>query len=246
MIRPQAPVRSPIGLGPGGLGCGCFSLVGVGLFVLVGLFLAWYFVGLRHVGPRIENGRYTVQGGDGVTRTVELSESRAVVFQVKADSVFDVVQDPNQAIEVVFSEAEVNSKLQLLLEEERKRDPEANIPQIILVLHPGSTKAYLNREEFLGRTMGIEVDVKFSVTPDRSVDIEVQRVRTGDLPALPFGGTIANAILDKSGLTEDLERSLPAGVQDIRTEEGQLVVTVVPALLDAGDLEGTQRRLGGS
>ena len=246
MIRPQAPIRSPIGIGPGGLGCGCFSFVGLGLFVLAGLFLAWYFVGLRHVGPQIENGRYTVQGGDGVERTVELSEGRAVIFQVKADSVFDVVPDPNQAIEVVFSEAEVNSKLQLLLEEKRKRDPEAKILQIILVLHPGSTKAYLNREEFLGRTIGIEVDVAFNVTAERTVDIEVQRVRTGDLPALPFGGTIANAILDKSGLTEELERSLPAGVQDIRTEEGQLVVTVVPALLDPSELEGAQSRLGGS
>lgn len=208
--------------------------------VVVLVLAAGYFLGFSEVGPTVEAGRYSVRSAEGAIRTEQIGTQPAQRFDLKVRDVEAVPGASNLVLEVIFSEAELNSKVLELLAEARRDDPELGIRSALIVLHPGEATAFINGDLW-GRNAGVEVRVEFTIDEQSQLEIDVQRVRIGELPAIPFGGAIANRLIEHSGLENRLEQEFPTRLSNVRIEEGRLIVEVTAQLaaeaLEAG-LEG--------
>ena len=226
MIRPRPPITGPrIGPGCGGCsGCSCALVLALPLAFVLGLVAA-YFLGFSEVGPTVEAGRYSVRTAEGTIRTETIGTQPAERFDVKVSKVEAVPGATNLVFDVIFSEAEVNSKVLELLEDLRRERPNLGVHSTLMVLHPGEATAFVNGDLW-GRDAGVEVQVEFVIDTMGQIDIDVQSVRIGDLPSIPFGGAIANALVDSSGLESRLEEQFPTRLTAVRIEEGRLVVEV--------------------
>lgn len=227
MIRLQPP-RAGLGLigGPGCISCGCLILLSL-LIAVIALLAVAYFWGLTPVGPSVEAGRYSVRTADGRIRTEQIGTQPAQRFDLKVRNAEAATPQSNVVIAIIFSEAEINSKLLELLEEKRQENPDLNITSTLIVLHPGGATAFVNGD-LLGRDAGVEVGVEFGIDEQEQLDIDVKRVRTGKLSPIPFGGAITNALIERSGLKDRLETEFPTRLSAIRIEEGRLIVDVTP------------------
>lgn len=227
MIRLQPPLAGPglIG-GPGCGSCGCLILLSL-LIIVIALLAVGYFWGLTPVGPSVEAGRYSVRTADGRIRTEQIGTQPARRFDLKVRDTEAIPLQSNIGIDIILSEAEINSKLLELLEERRREDPNLNITSALIVLHPGEATAFVNGD-LLSRDAGVEVGVEFGIDEQKQLDIDVKRVRTGKLPPIPLGSAIANALIERSGLEERLEAEFPTRLSAVRIEEGRLIVAVTP------------------
>ena len=131
-------------------------------------------------------------------------------------------------MQAILDEREVNSKLLLLLEQEKTDDPGFPIDSLILVFTPDHATFFINGDA-IGRTVGVEVRLAFDIDDDRRIDIKVDRVKLGALPSIPFSRQLADLVLDSTPLADEFEQALPENVQDIRIEEGQIVIEVFPS-----------------
>ena len=227
MIRLWPPRAGPglIG-GPGCGSCGCLILLSL-LLIVIALLAAGYFGGLTQVGPSVEAGRYSVQTKDGRIRMEQIGTQPAQRFDLKVRDTEAIPLQSNVVIDIIFGEAEINSKLLELLEEQRQEDPNLSVTSALIVLHPGEATAFINGD-LLSRDAGVEVGVEFGIDEQNQLDIDVQRVRTGKLPPIPFSGAIANALIERSGLKERLEAEFPTRLSAVRIEEGRLIVEMMP------------------
>ena len=227
MIRLQPSRTGPGLIGrPGCGGCGCLILLSL-LIAVIALLAASYFWGLIPVGPSVEAGRYSVRTADGRIRTEQIGTQPAQRFDLKVRNAEAATPQSNVVIAIIFSEAEINSKLLELLEEKRQENPDLNITSTLIVLHPGEATAFVNGD-LLGRDAGVEVGVEFGIDEQEQLDIDVKRVRIGKLSPIPFGGAIANALIERAGLKDRLEMEFPSRLSAIRIEEGRLIVEMTP------------------
>lgn len=213
-------VTAPLRIVAGPFGClfsGLFSF----LFLVGGLFLVFYLVGLQHVGPRIDGNILVVNGSDGVQRRHELTPDSAAFFDIQVTAAEG--RGTSESLELVIDEREINSKLTALLTAEREADAGFPVNSLILVLKPDQATFFINGRS-IGRTVGVEVRVKFEIDSDRRIDLAVDRVKLGGLPGIPFSKQLADLVFESTALDDEFERALPAGVRDVSIEEGRIVI----------------------
>ena len=219
-------VFAPVRLIANMSGCGCLvSLLTGSAGVLLAIVLLAYFVGLQQVGPRIENGSAIITGSDGEQRLISFSESGAISFDLKVSQAETTTG--STVVEISINESELNSKLQELLLAEFAVDPDFPVTQTLVVLTAGRATLYVNGHE-LGRDTGAEVRVALRLSEERRIELAVERVKLGGLPSMPFSRQLGDTLLDTLPLADELEEALPAAVQDVRIEEGRLVIEVIP------------------
>ena len=204
-------------------GCLITSILSFAMFFGL-LFLIFYLVGLQQAGPKLENEIVTIKGSNGVERTLLLSTTGADLFDLKVRRAEN--DSGNVLVQVILDERDVNSKLLQLLEEEKANDPGFPIDSLVLVFTPDRATFFINGDA-IGRTVGVEVRLTFDIDDGR-IDIKVDRVKLGALPSIPFSRQLADLVLDVTPLADEFEQALPASVEDIRIEEGQIVIEVRP------------------
>ena len=217
-------VTAPLRIMAGPFGC-LFSGIFSFLFLVGGLFLIFYLVGLQHVGPRIDGNLLIVTGSDGVQRTHELTPDSALFFDIQVSQAEG--RGSSESLELVIDEREINSKLTALLTAEREADASFPVNSLIMVLKPYQAMFFINGRS-IGRTAGIEVRVKFEIDTDRRIVLAVDQVKLGALPGIPFSKQLADLVFESTALDDKFERALPEGVRDVSIEEGRIVI-----LLDA-------------
>ena len=213
-------VTAPLRIVAGPFGClfsGVFSFV----FLIGGLFLIFYLVGLQHIGPRIDGNLLIVTGSDGVQRTHELTPDSALFFDIQVSQAEG--RGSSESLELVIDEREINSKLTALLTAEREADAGFRVNSLTMVLKPDQATFFINGHS-IGRTVGVEVRVKFEIDADRRIDLAVDRVKLGALPGLPFSKQLADLVFDSTALDDKFEQALPEGVRDVSIEEGRIVI----------------------
>ena len=213
-------VTAPLRIVAGPFGClfsGLFSF----LFLVGGLFLVFYLVGLQHVGPRIDGNILVISGSDGVQRTHELAPDSAAFFDIQVTQAEG--RGTSESLELVIDEREINSKLTALLTAEREADAGFPVNSLIMVLKPDHATFFINGRS-IGRTVGVEVRVKFEIDSDRRIDLAVDRVKLGALPGIPFSKQLADLVFESTALDEEFEQALPEGVRDVSIEEGRIVI----------------------
>jgi len=188
------------------------------------LFLIFYLVGLQQAGPKLENDIITIKGSNGVERTLILSTTAADLFDFKVRRA--ETDTGSLLVQVILDERDVNAKLLLLLEQAKVDDPGFPIDSLILVFTPDRATFFINGDA-IGRTVGVEVRLAFDID-DRRIDITIDRVKLGALPSIPFSRQMADLVLDATPLADEFEQALPEGVEDLRIEEGQIVIEVRP------------------
>lgn len=203
---------------------GCvISLLFSGLLLLGILFAIFFFVGLRQPGPVVENAFVTVEGSGGVFRSYSVSDEAASLFDVKVAIRSNGEDQP--VAEVVLGEREINSKLWALLRAERELDPGFPVDSIVVVLTPGRATFFVAGDA-LGRAVGIEVRARFTIDDDGHLDLDVDRVRLGSLPSIPFSKQLADLVLKSTPLDDQFEQALPDNVLAVRIEEARLVIEI--------------------
>ena len=115
------------------------------------------------------------------------------------------------------------SKLTALLTTEREADAGFPVNSLIMVLKPDQATFFINGHS-IGRTVGVEVRVKFEVDSDRRIDLAVGRVKLGALPGIPFSKQLADLVFESTALDDKFEQALPEGVRDVSIEEGRIVI----------------------
>lgn len=213
-------ITAPLRIVAGPFGC-LFSSIFSLLFLVGGIFLLFYLVGLQHVGPRIDGNLLIVNGSDGDRRTHELTRESAVFFDIQVAQA--VERSSSESLELKIDEREINSKLTALLTTEREADAGFLINSLIMVLKPDQATLFINGRS-IGRTVGIEVHVEFEIDANRRIDLAVDRVKLGGLPRIPFSKQLADLVFESIALDDELEESLPEGVRDVSIQEGRIVI----------------------